>query len=151
VYESEVDYSAEVEETFAKFKQRAVKSYLVKFSELPSMNSVEEKVLDFVALLYPEIFSQLDRYCTENRNYVDERIGRFDREIQFYISYLEYVTRFRQAGLKFCYPQISDTRKEVRDYEAFDLALAHKLIREQSSRAHTRSATLDGNCLYRNH
>jgi len=97
------------------------------------MNSVEEKVLDFVALLYPEIFSELDRYCTDNRNYLDERIGRFDREIQFYISYLEYVARFRQAGLKFCYPQISDTRKEVRDYEAFDLALAHKLIREQSS------------------
>src|SRR5271165_2413454 len=97
------------------------------------MNSVEEKVLDFVALLYPEIFSELDRYCTDNRNYLDERIGRFDREIQFYISYLEYVARFRQAGLKFCYPQISDTRQEVRDYEAFDLALAHKLIREQSS------------------
>lgn len=30
--ESEVDYSAEVERAFEKFKQGAVKDYLVKFS-----------------------------------------------------------------------------------------------------------------------
>ena len=30
-YESEIDYSANVEETFEKFKQGAVKNYAVKF------------------------------------------------------------------------------------------------------------------------
>ena len=55
-YESEIDYSADVEETFEKFKQGAVKDYRVKFSNWPDMNHVEAKVLDFVAKLYPEIF-----------------------------------------------------------------------------------------------
>jgi DNA mismatch repair protein MutS len=131
-YESEIDYSADVEETFEKFKQGAVDSYLTKFTSSPDMNSVEGKVLDFVALLYPDIFGNLDRYSTNNRNYLDERINRFDREIQFYISYLEYIARFKRAGLKFCYPALSDTCKAVRDYETFDLALALKLIREES-------------------
>jgi DNA mismatch repair ATPase MutS len=64
---------------------------------------------------------------------LDEKINRFDREIQFYISYLEYIARFRGAGLKFCYPLLSDTCKAVHDYEAFDLALALKLIGEESA------------------
>lgn len=132
-YESEIDYSANVEATFEKFKQGAVNSYASKFSSSPDMNSVEEKVLDFVALLYPAIFGSLDNYCTNNGNYLDERISRFDREIQFYLSYLEYIKQFRSAGLRFCYPTLSEKCKAVHDYEAFDLALAFKLIREESA------------------
>jgi DNA mismatch repair ATPase MutS len=35
--------------------------------------------------------------------------------------------------LRFCYPQLSTTSKEVYDYEGFDLALAQKLIEANSS------------------
>jgi len=132
-YESETDYSAHVEQTFEKFKQAAVKDYRVGFSTWPDMNHVEAKVMDLVAQLYPDIFSNLDNYCAKNSNYLDETTGIFDREIQFYIAYLEYVAIFKRAGLKFCYPQISNKGKEVYDYEGFDLALAYKLITEKSS------------------
>ncbi len=37
-YESGIDYSAEVEQTFERFKQGAVKDYRVKFSTGPEMN-----------------------------------------------------------------------------------------------------------------
>ena len=131
-YESGIDYSAEVEETFAKFKQGAVKDYQVEFSDGLGMNHVEARVLDFVAKLYPDIFSSLDDYCAKNANYLIEPMGIFDREIQFYIAYLEYVARFRRAGLKFCYPQISRESKEVFNYGGFDLALANKLLNENS-------------------
>jgi hypothetical protein len=80
-YESETDYSAEVEETFHKFKQGAVKDYSVKFSDWPDMNHVEAKALDFVAQLYPDIFASLANYRVKNANYLDETIARFDREI----------------------------------------------------------------------
>ena len=83
--------------------------------------------------MYPDIFSSLDDYCAKNANYLHETISVFDREIQFYIAYLEFVAKFRRAGLKFCYPQISNECKEVFDFEGFDLALAHKLINENSS------------------
>ena len=132
-YESEIDYSSDVVETFEKFKQGAVKDYLVKFSTWPNMNHVEAKILDLVAQLYPDIFSNLDNYCAKNSNYLDETIAVFDREIQFYIAYLEYVEIFKRRGLKFCYPKISNECKEVYDYEGFDLALAYKLIHENSS------------------
>ncbi len=132
-YESEIDYSANVEATFEKFKQGAVKDYRAEFPDGLSMNHVEAGVLDLVAKLYPNIFSSLDNYCAKNANYLDGTIGVFDREIQFYIAYLEYIARFKGTGLKFCYPQISNESKEVFDFEGFDLALANKLIKENSS------------------
>ena len=132
-YKFEIDYSADVEETFEKFKQGAVKDYRVKFRNWPDMDHVEAQILDLVAKLYPDIFLHLDEYCAKNGNYLDETIAIFDREIQFYVAYLEHVARFKRAGLKFCYPQISNTWKEVYDYEGFDVALAYKLITEHSS------------------
>lgn len=132
-YESEIDYSADVEETFEKFKQGAVKDYRVKFSDWMDMNHVEAGILDLVAQLYPDIFLNLDNYCAENGNYLDETIVIFDREIQFYIAYLEHAAIFKRKGLKFCYPHISNSSKEVYDYKTFDLALAYKLISEKSS------------------
>lgn len=132
-YESEIDYSADVEKTFERFKQGAVKDYRVEFHAWPDMNHVEAKVLDLVAQLYPDVFLGLDNYCVKNANYLDEVIGVFDREIQFYVAYLEYVAIFKRAGLTFCYPQITDKCKEVYGYEGFDLALAHKLVAENSS------------------
>ena len=129
-YESEIDYSADVEQTFEKFKQGAVKDYRVKFPEWPDMNHVEAQVLDCVARLYPDLFLGLDNYCAKNGDYLDATIGVFDREIQFYIAYLEFVATLKRAGLKFCYPQVSDRSKEIYNWEGFDIALAHKCLAE---------------------
>ena len=132
-YESETDYSTVVEAAFEKFKQGAVKDYRVKLPAGTGMNHVEAKILDFVAQLHPDVFLNLDNYCAKNGNFLDETMGVFYREIQFYVAYLEYAATFKQAGLKFCYPQISNKSKEVYNREGFDLALAYKLIRENSS------------------
>lgn len=130
-YEDEPDYSVEVEGTFAKFKQGAVKGYAAKFSDLPSMNHIEAKVLEFVARLNPQIFSTLADFCQRHEGFLDEAIAAFDREIQFYIAYQDYMSRLEGAGLKFCYPAVSSTDKEERSVASFDMALAGKLIGEK--------------------
>jgi len=132
-YESEIDYTVEVEEMFAKFEQAAVKDYKCKLPARSAMNHVDAAILDFVAKLYPAIFLSLDNYCASNNSYLNDILAVFDREVQYYVAYLEYVTKLKLAGLQFCYPQISSIDKEVFDYEGFDLALAHKLVTEGSS------------------
>jgi len=132
-YESEADYAADVEDTFQKFKLGAVKDYRVKYREWEDMNHVEAAILDRVALLYPDIFLALDTYCDRHRDYLDRTIADFDREIQFYVAYLEYMHRFEPAGLQFCYPRVSDQSKETYAGQTFDLALADKLIPQQST------------------
>jgi DNA mismatch repair protein MutS len=118
--------------TSEKFKQGAVKDYRSKLAIGSGMNHVEANILDLVAKLYPDIFSRLNDYCTQNADFQDETLAVFDREIQFYIAYLEYVAKIKRAGLKLCYPQIVDKSKKVYDYEGFDLALAYKLIADKS-------------------
>jgi DNA mismatch repair ATPase MutS len=132
-YDSEIDYAADVEETFQRFQQGAVKDYNVKFNELPQMNHVEAAVLDRVTRLYPEIFARVDTYCVSNSIYVDDVVNDFDREIQFYISYLDYIAPIRRAGLNFCYPTLSTTNKELCALDVFDLALAKAFLAKSST------------------
>ncbi len=132
-YEPGIDYSEEIEKTFQKFKQGSVKDYLVKYNSVSQdMNHIEVQILDYVALLNSEVFSKLENFNTQNKNFIDETISAFDREIHFYISYFEHIKKFKSRELKFCYPTIVETAPngmniDLYDNEGFDLALAQKL------------------------
>lgn len=126
-YEKEMDYSKAVEQTFEKFKQGSVKDYSIRLTS-GGMNHIEADILDLVAKLFPEIFNNLNVYCANHGNFINTTISTFDREIQFYVSYQEYIAKLKQAGLMFCYPKISGHDKESFDYEGFDLALAQKCV-----------------------
>ncbi len=126
-YEDEPDMSAEVQQTFAKFHRDARTDYRVRFPDQPGMNHVEARIAEFVGRLFPDTFQRLEHYCTHHRQYRDQTIVRFDREVQFYLAYLEYIEPLRSAGLAFTYPQISEDNSEVSVLETFDLALAHGL------------------------
>jgi DNA mismatch repair protein MutS len=132
-YESEANYSVEVERTFEKFAQGAAKDYRVKFHETLDMDHVEANILEFVARLHPEPFADLERFCDANREYQDQTVIRFDREIQFYLSYFEFIGNLKRLGLPFCYPAVTRESKEVFSEDGFDLALARKLATEQAS------------------
>ena len=132
-YEGERDYGAEVAATFEKFKQGAAREFEFDFSESAEMNHVDAAVFDLVAKLYPETFSALESYGMVHKDFADSVITAFDREIQFYVAYLEYIDRFRKAGLNFCYPRVTQASKEVYDYRGFDLGLAGKLIGENAT------------------
>ena len=130
-YEGEADYSAEVEETFVRFKEGTPRSYLATFASAPEMNHVEYQILNYVALLFPEPFRVLDTFCERNRNYLDAVIGRCERELQFYIAVLEYMAIFRRRGLPVCYPQMVADEQEIFCRSGYDMALAYKLCLQE--------------------
>lgn len=130
-YDGEADYRPEVERTFERFKRGAAKDHRAKFAEYADVNHVEEAALDFVARLYPEAFQRLRDYCARRAGYLDKTVADFDREIQFYLAFLETVSSLRAAGLEFCYPEVSQS-KEVSSQQSFDMALAIKLVREKA-------------------
>jgi DNA mismatch repair protein MutS len=131
-YNSEPDYSAEVLQTFDKFKQGAPKEYRFEFHPTVDMNHVEAAILDLVAQLFPETFSFLDEYCDRHSGFLDATISVFDREVQFYMACVEYAARFKQAGLSLCHPALSDHSKEIYARDAFDLALADRLVQDKT-------------------
>lgn len=126
-YEGETDFSADVAATFARFARGAVKDYRAGFRNWPEMNHVEEWIADRVARLFPEQFAALDAFCGRHGGFQDETVAAFDREIQFYLGYLDFTAPMKAAGLEFCYPRVSAGDKETDVAGAFDLALAGKL------------------------
>jgi DNA mismatch repair protein MutS len=127
-YQDEADYSAAVLQTFDRFKQGAAKDYRVIYRTWPGMNHIAAQIVELVAQLFPEEFAALDEYCHRHAGFVDEAIRRADRELQFYLAYLDHIGPLRSAGLSFCYPEVSAASKDVLATETFDLALARKLV-----------------------
>jgi DNA mismatch repair protein MutS len=95
------------------------------------MNHVKEMILVRVAKLYPDTFAMLADFWECNREFIDSTIARFDQEVQFYVSYLAFMHRFTPAGLAFSYPEVTVGFEGVYVEDAFDLALATKLLHDQ--------------------
>lgn len=129
----ESDYSDAVEMAFEKFRHEAARHYRLEDLMWEGMNHIEAQVLDRVALLHPDVFRSLDEFYEAHADYLDATISRFDKEVQFYVSYLMFIEQFRRIGLSFCFPQILETSKEIAGSNAFDLALANKLIKEKTA------------------
>ncbi|MCJ0948930.1 DNA mismatch repair protein MutS [Rhodococcus sp. ARC_M8] len=131
-YDGESDYSTEVERTFEKFKQGEVREHHLRNTAGWGLNHVEAHVLDLLARLHPREFAELNQFCQHNRGFLDRVIDDFDREIQFYLVYLDYLDRFEHAGLQFCYPHVTDRSHEVSAFDTFDIALAERLVPERA-------------------
>ena len=121
------DYSLEVVRTFERFKQGDVKDYTIKMYRRNGMNHIEARIAECVAKFYPEEFSHLERFYSEHGDFLDEVIDGFEREVQFYVAYLELMREIERSGLEFCYPEVS-SEKEIRAADTYDLALAKNLI-----------------------
>ncbi len=127
-YEGEPDYSAEIEKTFERFQQGAAKDYRVQYRTWPGMTHVGAQIAELVARLFPAEFSALASYHRQHAAFCDPVISQFNRELQFYLAYLDYIRPLRSAGLRFCYPEVTPAAREVFARDTFDLALAAKLV-----------------------
>jgi DNA mismatch repair protein MutS len=118
-----------VEAMFARFAQGEVRQRDWRFRDQAGLNHVEEQVLDRVARLFPSPFERLRAFCERYGEVCDEGLLRFDREVQFYLGYLEFIEPLSAGGLEFCRPELSDQR-QLSATDAFDLSLAAKLRAE---------------------
>lgn len=131
-FDDEADYSEQVLVAFDRFRQGDVKDYRLPPSAPAGMNHIETAILDLVARLHPDLFARLDEFYRRYRRFTDDTVTRFDRELQFYLSWLAYLRPLEAAGLPVCFPTVSRESKDVRADDTFDVALADKLVRENS-------------------
>jgi hypothetical protein len=143
-YEDAPDLTEQIEQTFAKFRQGAVDEHRVEYQDYIATDSVEERILAVVADVFPSEFAHAAQYLAARRKtFIDETIARFDREVQFYLAYLEYIEPLKASGLTFAYPIVSTSEKTEQAHDSFDLALAAKL-RENDQPTVTNDLELDG-------
>jgi DNA mismatch repair protein MutS len=130
-YDEEADYSNDVRATFQKFEHAEVAGQRSKFPALLEVDHVEAGILERVARLFPQTFEALSAFFNERKGYLDPVVGRFDRQVQFYLAYLDYISPLRASGLSFCYPDVSAQSKLTSATDTFDLVLATKLVSEK--------------------
>lgn len=131
-YDGETDYSAEVEATFERFRQGAVKEHRIGFASRVWLDAVEENVLRLVAELNPEIFAALDQYVRANQDsYLHPIVSDTDRGLQFYLAYHDLVERLSGNDLHFTLPRVSPA-KAVAAEGVVDLALAITLVADET-------------------
>lgn len=132
-FDGQDDLSAEVVQTFRRFAQDEAPFPRKLPAEGSGMDKVEARILELVARLHPAAFARLDAFAVRHQAFLDEVVVTFDREVQFYVAYLEHAETFRAAGLPFCYPDVSEDTKEVRARQGYDLALAGQLLTGQAA------------------
>jgi DNA mismatch repair protein MutS len=126
-HEDESDYSDEIEELFARFRREDVESTLPEVRDGGSMDHVEARIAGLVARLFPEEFEALRKFCSRHGDFIDPTIAAFDREMQFYLAWVDFRERVGGANLVFSYPEVSANSKQEIVEDGFDLALASKL------------------------
>lgn len=120
----EADYSADVAATFWKFRQGEVASKLEGRTDPVAMNHVEAGILGLVGEVFPDQFAALAVFVQQHQVFQSAAIARFDREVQFYLAYLEYLERIPEVST--CLPTVTtEPTSSARD--AVDLVLAAKL------------------------
>ncbi len=121
------DFPAEVEELFDRFRMEGdTSSAGVDPVKDPGTTHVEAQVVNLVARLHPEPFRALAEHCLEHQDFIDERVRRWDEELRFFLSYLDFINPLTRVGMPFCYPEVRAGGAEVCLTDSFDLALAAK-------------------------
>ncbi len=123
----DVDLRAKVTETFERFGRGTGIPMVVEDAPMPRMSGVEREVIDRVAILFPEPFAALDDFFERHHDFLSPMLVRFDREVQFYLSYLDFIRPLREEGLPFVRASVT-SKHEVHARGTFDLALADRLL-----------------------
>jgi hypothetical protein len=132
--QGEADYSQAVLKTFDRFRQGdGARDFSFDMPDSAEMNHVEASILEQLARLHPELFADLAQFRQQRAAFQDDCVLRFDREIQFYIAYTDYIAPLRAMGLPFCVPQVIGPDAALEGKGVFDIALARKLRAEKQS------------------
>ena len=66
------------------------------------MSDVQASIPEGVAQLYPNMFQNIENYNKDHKNFLNKTLKIFDREIQFYMAYLDYISVLKTTRLQFC-------------------------------------------------
>ncbi len=131
-YDDESDLSVDIDRTFARFQGDADPDPDAGTNGAASqLDTLESRILEQVALVFPGEFAALDEFRRAHPDFIDPVIGRFDREVQFYLAYLDVIAPLQRVGLRLDLPRVSGDCKDEQVRDVFDLALALQLVPDQ--------------------
>jgi DNA mismatch repair ATPase MutS len=121
------DMNAATLATFERFDTGEVAPHEFELRAGAEMNELHAAVLDLVVKLFPEVFDRVARFVDQHAETRHPVIDVVERELQFALTWLDFIAPLRQAGLPFCVPEIRPSgRLEVAG--TFDVSLARSIV-----------------------
>ncbi|NOX15656.1 MAG: DNA mismatch repair protein MutS [Epsilonproteobacteria bacterium] len=130
-YDDEIDYAQEIERVFHKFEQDEVSVQDCQFDKNSGINHVNAKILEFVGKLYPLVFSNLENFAQKHKEFIEKSFWVFANEVEFFISYIYYISKINSPTLSFSYPKMSMKSRSIDVLDGFDISLAYSLAFEK--------------------
>ncbi|MEO8852001.1 MAG: hypothetical protein ABI360_09760 [Allobranchiibius sp.] len=124
-YDDEPDYSVQVTDTFARFRNDGAREAEVSVPRHGGpLDHVEAGVLAQAARIFPDHFAVLDQFCTDHSNFLDPTVVAFDVEIRFYLMFEDYLAQLRDRGLPLTMPVLVHDHTALQLLDVYDLPLA---------------------------
>lgn len=124
--ENHFDYCEFINKTFEKINEDTF-NYEISFYKDIKMCPLESSILAIILKKNIKLFNELSAYNSKHKGFVDGILLNFDREVQFYTSYITYISKFKNKGFSFAYPDVT-TSKGIKLSGMYDLALAYKAL-----------------------
>lgn len=118
----EAELASRVLATFERFQQGAPKSYLQQIRDPGSMDHVEAAIASFLSRLFPEPFDSLAAFCARYDPLVPDEVTRAERELQFYLAYLDLIDQTGPLGVRWSLPEVGPDH-ELSIHDGYDIAL----------------------------
>ncbi|MFO7942335.1 MAG: DNA mismatch repair protein MutS [Bacillota bacterium] len=123
-FRGECDYRTRVGAAFGDMSREASRDYVSIHARQSPTSWLDERIAESVAQFYPETFGELRQFCDRHRDFLEPAVVEFDRDLQFYISYIDEMSAIADEQLKFCIPEVVVHGDEFMARDMFDLALA---------------------------
>lgn len=102
-----------------------------KKEEAPFAEHVETAIIDLVSNIHKDTFGKLNNFIEAYIDIVESKIILFAKEIEFYLTYIDYIGDIKTSELNFCYPEMTSVKGDIYNKQGFDLALAHNLTESE--------------------
>ena len=126
-FNGEKNLNEEMSALLDRFIEPDTETVELQLAQSQILTNVEEKILEYVKKLNPEPFHELDDFFESNQDFVDSGVKQLYQELDFYLSFLEFVKPLKEGGLSFAFPDIVEKGEKLLCKEGFDLALALQL------------------------
>lgn len=120
------DYNACLQTLFPAQWEEYCSHYMESpFHNKLELSALECEILDMMNKIIPERFKAMHNFFEVAKKALDDTLVRFEEEVQFYLSYLDFQKEMESYGCCFAKPVLVEER-EWKVNGVYDLALAFK-------------------------
>ncbi|MCL2462072.1 MAG: hypothetical protein FWF44_05350 [Defluviitaleaceae bacterium] len=115
------DFCAGLLAAFDRYDLRNAKREIAAFGDV-NINILERRILAVIQNKRPDLSAELCDFCARFGEFINEKVLAFEREAQYYVSYIQFAKRLEGKGFPFSLPRFCGACLRISG--GYDMSLA---------------------------